>query len=217
MQHYSLGAHPPLSPALPGEIRGTLPAHLPGHLSANWCPTSGKHTGPAAGIAPRRGFEQGFSSRESGHFRICRKEFGLCLNPSHKVAARGGLTAVGVRREPPARRRDRRPGDRPGCVSLWWPAGGGPRPWRGRLAQRESASFTPRRSLVRSQYRPPRSPASSPRGTGLRRLSCRNGCSCHRPSRLCAPRRTPYPALRICSRRMSACPQCWANSRRVCR
>jgi hypothetical protein len=27
----------------------------------------------------------------------------------------------------------------------------------GRLAQRESASFTPRRSLVRSQYRPPRS------------------------------------------------------------
>src|SRR5262245_10564345 len=26
---------------------------------------------------------------------------------------------------------------------------------RGRLAQRESASFTPRRSLVRSQYRPP--------------------------------------------------------------
>src|ERR1700756_35205 len=28
-------------------------------------------------------------------------------------------------------------------------------PWHGRLAQRESASFTPRRSLVRSQYRPP--------------------------------------------------------------
>jgi hypothetical protein len=27
----------------------------------------------------------------------------------------------------------------------------------------------------------------------------------------------PYPALRICSRRMSAWPQCWANSRRVCR
>jgi hypothetical protein len=94
MQHNSLGAHPPLSPALPGEIRGTLPARLPGHLSANWCPTSGKHTGPAAGIPPRRGFEQGFSSRESGHFRICRKEFGLCLNPWHKVAALAGLTAV---------------------------------------------------------------------------------------------------------------------------
>jgi hypothetical protein len=129
----------------------------------------------------------------------------------------GRADGRGVRREPPARRRGRRHGDRAGCVSLWWPAGGGPRPWRGRLAQRESASFTPRRSLVRSQYRPPRSQASSPRGTGLRRLSCRNGCSCHRPSRLCAPRRTPYPALRICSRRMSACPQCWANSRRVCR
>jgi pimeloyl-ACP methyl ester carboxylesterase len=27
----------------------------------------------------------------------------------------------------------------------------------------------------------------------------------------------PHPALRICSRRMSAWPQCWANSRRVCR
>ena len=36
----------------------------------------------------------------------------------------------------------------------------------GRLAQRESASFTPRRSLVRSQYRPPSSPASCDRVTG---------------------------------------------------
>ena len=33
--------------------------------------------------------------------------------------------------------------------------GRGSRPDGGRLAQRESASFTPRRSLVRSQYRPP--------------------------------------------------------------
>ena len=39
-----------------------------------------------------------------------------------------------------------------------------PRPWssrqrsQGRLAQRESASFTPKRSLVRSQYRPPALP-----------------------------------------------------------
>jgi len=31
------------------------------------------------------------------------------------------------------------------------------------------------------------------------------------------PRRTPHPAPRICSRRMSAWPQCWANSRRACR
>ncbi len=45
---------------------------------------------------------------------------------------------------------------RPSCATLWYG------PWRmdsalggGRLAQRESASFTPRRSLVRSQYRPP--------------------------------------------------------------
>ena len=36
----------------------------------------------------------------------------------------------------------------------------------GRLAQRESASFTPRRSLVRSQYRPPSSAAGSEQGTG---------------------------------------------------
>ena len=36
----------------------------------------------------------------------------------------------------------------------------------GRLAQRESASFTPRRSLVRSQYRPLSSAASSGQGTG---------------------------------------------------
>jgi len=31
------------------------------------------------------------------------------------------------------------------------------------------------------------------------------------------PRRTAHPAPRICSRRMSAWPQCWANSRRACR
>ena len=34
------------------------------------------------------------------------------------------------------------------------------------MAQRESASFTPRRSLVRSQYRPPSSPAGCDRTTG---------------------------------------------------
>jgi hypothetical protein len=34
-------------------------------------------------------------------------------------------------------------------------AGTALKPGGGRLAQRESASFTPRRSLVRSQYRPP--------------------------------------------------------------
>src|SRR5437879_8539039 len=38
-------------------------------------------------------------------------------------------------------------------------------PGAGRLAQRESASFTPRRSLVRSQYRPPRSEAVFGHGT----------------------------------------------------
>jgi hypothetical protein len=38
------------------------------------------------------------------------------------------------------------------------------RPGDGRLAQRESASFTPRRSLVRSQYRPPGTrPGGGPR------------------------------------------------------
>jgi hypothetical protein len=54
---------------------------------------------------------------------------------------------------------------RPGCATLWrrrgWPADRATVPipsGGGRLAQRESASFTPRRSLVRSQYRPPRKP-----------------------------------------------------------
>ena len=40
----------------------------------------------------------------------------------------------------------------------------------GRLAQRESASFTPKRSLVRSQYRPPSSEAMSHRRRWLLRL-----------------------------------------------
>ena len=42
-----------------------------------------------------------------------------------------------------------------------------PRTSGGRLAQRESASFTPRRSLVRSQYRPPSSAAGCDLATGL--------------------------------------------------
>jgi hypothetical protein len=51
------------------------------------------------------------------------------------------------------------------CATLWerWdevaaglsPRRAAPTTSGGRLAQRESASFTPRRSLVRSQYRPP--------------------------------------------------------------
>src|SRR5690606_29803088 len=50
--------------------------------------------------------------------------------------------------------------------------GGGPdrrRTEQGRLAQRESASFTPKRSLVRSQYRPreERAPGSDVRGSFL--------------------------------------------------
>ena len=39
----------------------------------------------------------------------------------------------------------------PGCATLWWLQGDWCAPAPGRLAQRESASFTPRRSLVRSQ------------------------------------------------------------------
>jgi hypothetical protein len=215
MQHYSLGPTRPCHPlcrADPWDASRLSPRSP----VCNWCPTSGKHTGPAAGIPPRRGFEQGFSSRESGHFRICRKEFGLCLNPSYKVAALGGLTAVvcGASRQPggavvgTAIGRDalvcggQRAVD-PGPGGGDWLSGRAPRSHRG------GHWFDP--SIAHPGQ------ASSPRGTGLRRLSCRNGCSCHRPSRLCAPRRTPYPALRICSRRMSACPQCWANSRRVCR
>ena len=49
----------------------------------------------------------------------------------------------------------------------WGPAPKGQRvTGGGRLAQRESASFTPRRSLVRSQYRPPSSAASCDLVTG---------------------------------------------------
>jgi hypothetical protein len=49
-----------------------------------------------------------------------------------------------------------------GCATLW-NAGNASRAGGGRLAQRESASFTPRRSLVRSQYRPHRQ--SHPQGS----------------------------------------------------
>ena len=57
------------------------------------------------------------------------------------------------------------------------PPAGGHTTSGGRLAQRESASFTPRRSLVRSQYRPPSSPASCDLAAGrfrsrLRRTTC---------------------------------------------
>ena len=45
------------------------------------------------------------------------------------------------------------------CLS---PSAPGIRCEPGRLAQRESASFTPRRSLVRSQYRPPGCPLCEP-------------------------------------------------------
>jgi hypothetical protein len=47
------------------------------------------------------------------------------------------------------------PGPDRRCATLWWLRGSSPPRDPGRLAQRESASFTPRRSLVRSQYRPP--------------------------------------------------------------
>src|SRR5437016_14537357 len=42
-----------------------------------------------------------------------------------------------------------------GCRGGRWLLSRQPGPCDGRLAQRESASFTPRRSLFRSQYRPP--------------------------------------------------------------
>ena len=41
------------------------------------------------------GFEQGFSSRESGHFRICRKDFWPRHDSSHTVTARAGPAAAG--------------------------------------------------------------------------------------------------------------------------
>src|ERR1700676_2821351 len=44
----------------------------------------------------------------------------------------------------------------PRCANLCEPTAAEAAAGPGRLAQRESASFTPRRSLVRSQYRPPR-------------------------------------------------------------
>src|SRR6266571_1267713 len=55
-------------------------------------------------------------------------------------------------------------------------------PGGGRLAQRESASFTPRRSLVRSQYRPP-SVAS--------RVACRLLTGCRNPDPAVLTRSAP--------------------------
>jgi hypothetical protein len=53
-------------------------------------------------------------------------------------------------------------GGRRGYASLCSSAGPQTVTRIGRLAQRESASFTPRRSLVRSQYRPRVLPAQRP-------------------------------------------------------
>ena len=149
------GAHPPLSPCSAGEdprdsARSSprvtcqqIGARRPGSIPA-----------PLPESHQDAGFEQGFSSSESGHFRICRKDFWPRPGSLRTVTARPGRwLRRGVRVATP--RHGDRPGDPAGYVSLWWPAGGGPGPGHGRLAQRESASFTPRRSLVRSQYRPP--------------------------------------------------------------
>ena len=104
-------------------------------------------------LTKTRALSRGFP-RESGHFGICRKVFWPRHDSSHTVTARDGLTA-------PACVCGRRPHGAVIVTALGPDAlvCGGQRaadpPWRGRLAQRESASFTPRRSLVRSQYRPP--------------------------------------------------------------
>jgi hypothetical protein len=75
----------------------------------------------------------------------------------------GGRTGPGPALPPAMRCAAARRGMRI-CATLWerWEEaaagsalGGKPGTSGGRLAQRESASFTPRRSLVRSQYRPP--------------------------------------------------------------
>ena len=107
-------------------------------------------------------FELGFSSYESGHFRTFKAGNSLLSRPITHSDGWAGRWPCGIRGRPPVRARcgpwhgpRGGTGDRPGCVSLWWPADGAPSLASGRLAQRESASFTPRRSLVRSQYRPP--------------------------------------------------------------
>src|ERR1039458_3519559 len=66
------------------------------------------------------------------------------------VAQRRGSTSRDLRRG----RAGARPGRR-ACGNLGSPDGLRSLAGGRRLAQRESASFTPRRSLVRSQYRPP--------------------------------------------------------------
>src|SRR5262245_25242363 len=48
------GPPAPITLLCRGRSAGFSPLISPGHLSANWCPTSGKHTGPAAGIPPTR-------------------------------------------------------------------------------------------------------------------------------------------------------------------
>jgi hypothetical protein len=72
--------------------------------------------------------------------------------------ARGGLSV-------------QRSGARP-CATLRSLRGTGTGRRPGRLAQRESASFTPRRSLVRSQYRPPRNSESDGGVSKIIRVAC---------------------------------------------
>ena len=83
------GAHPPLSPALPGKIRGILPAHFPGHLSETGARRAGSIPAQLPESHQDAGFEQGFSRRESGHFRISRKDFWPWHDSSHIVMAPG--------------------------------------------------------------------------------------------------------------------------------
>src|SRR5215475_5155505 len=52
---------------------------------------------------PTRGFEQGFSCRESGHFRICSEEIRPCLNPLAHSGGPGRADGRAVRHGPPPR------------------------------------------------------------------------------------------------------------------
>jgi hypothetical protein len=78
----------------------------------------------------------------------------------------GAATRDAVRRRVPQDANMRYPMGALGRGAAGSALGGRPETSVGRLAQRESASFTPRRSLVRSQYRPPSSAASYDLVTG---------------------------------------------------
>ena len=128
------------------------------HLSGDRCPRPG-----VARMAPRqtwRGAREAPPRRPRDEAMTHRQPWrgapsiGVPLRPAGRTSQRPSAQSTPGR--VPCTRSMRYPMEAPG---RGWGRDLDPigqhRPSGGRLAQRESASFTPRRSLVRSQYRPP--------------------------------------------------------------